>query len=82
MKSFAIDPHMMGVIEWTDQMAPELEPFGDIPILETEDKWKDWASSVINNPLIAQRQPPEPTYFQNWRDWAYRFIQTIHGLST
>lgn len=75
-----IDPHGFGVIEWTDRMTLELEPFGDIPELNDPGKWQEWARAVIQNVKIAACQPPDPRFYSNWRDWAYRFIQTIYGL--
>lgn len=76
-----IDPQGMGVIEWTDRMVLELEPFGTFPELNEPEEWRDWALAVIQNVPIAACQPPDPRFFIDWRDWAYRFLQTIYGLS-
>lgn len=77
-----IDPRGMGVVEWANAMALELQPFGPVPRLEDPKLWRDWARSVMHNPQIASRVPPEPRFFDDWQDWAIRFIQTLQGLGT
>lgn len=81
MRISTIDPRGMGVVEWIERMNPELDSFGDIPIIYEESEWKDWAYVVCSNPQIARCQPPDARFFDDWQDWACRFIQTIYALS-
>ena len=67
----------MGVIEWTDKMTPELYQYGSIIRLDNPDNWKDWARSVILAIQIFQGTAPNPDEFQDWRNWAERFLQVI-----
>lgn len=78
---FTIDPHGFEVVEWVDRMTPELEPFGDVPELLEAKGWRDWAQAIIQNSLIANCQPPDPGFYEDWREWACRFNQAVYGLS-
>jgi hypothetical protein len=78
---FVIDPYGWEVVEWVDRMTPSLEPFGDVPELLAEGEWRDWARSIIQNTQIARCQPPDPGLFNDWREWACRFNQTVYGLN-
>lgn len=69
----------MDVIEWTDKMALELERYGAVFRLDEPERWKEWAGRVIAMPKIAVTVPPIPDAFDDWRDWAERFIQTARA---
>lgn len=71
-----INPIMMDVLEWTDKMAPELiKDGGYLGRLDDPTQWREWARSVmlINNDL--EGEVPNPYQFDDWRDWAQRFLQ-------
>ena len=72
-----IDPRFMEVIEWTDKMTPSLLNYGDIGKLDDPDNWQNWARGVILINQQWQSVAPNPFEFQNWRDWAERFLQVI-----
>ena len=72
-----IDPRMMTVTEWTDFMAPLLEPFGRMPRLDNPEFWKEWALTLIQRPAIQHFCPPDPRYFEDWEEWAFRFNQAV-----
>jgi hypothetical protein len=65
----------MTVTEWTDMMALELERYGVVSRLDEPERWKDWANRVIAMPKIAVTIPPVPDLFNDWREWAERFVQ-------
>jgi hypothetical protein len=69
----------MDVIEWTDKMALELERFGAVSRLDEPERWKEWANRVIAMPKIAVTVPPVPDFFNDWREWAERFVQTARA---
>ncbi len=74
-----IDPRFLEVIEWTDYMNPILSQQGsDIGRLESPDQWKEWARSVILSNNQYQAIAPNPYQFDDWRDWAERFLQVIN----
>lgn len=76
-----IDPRGFDVIEWTDRMNTELTGIGIPPRVLKEDDWTEWALSVIQFPKIAAVQAPDPRSFTDWKEWAFRFNQTIYGLT-
>lgn len=75
-----IDPTHMTVTDWCDSMAFILAPFLVPQKLLSENEWKLWARNVIQSPALARVRPPDPEYFSSWREWAYRFNQTIENL--
>lgn len=70
-----IDPRFLDVLEWTDRMALLL-PFPVFKLGE-ENRWRDWARYVQSFPQISIFNPPVPDYFEDWREWATRFNQTV-----
>lgn len=68
----------MGVIEWTDQMAQTL-PFPVVRLFEV-DNWKEWARNLIQYPTVSAFNPPDPEFFNDWREWAVRFNQVVGQL--
>jgi hypothetical protein len=71
-----IDPRYMGVIEWTDRMLPELiKNGGDVGRLDDPEQWREWARSVILINNEWQGETPNPYQFDDWQDWAQRFLQ-------
>ena len=70
----------MSVEEWTDFMIPLLVGFEDsgrLPRLDNPEFWKEWALTLIQKPSIASKNPPDPRYFEDWREWAMRFNQAV-----
>lgn len=73
-----IIPAGISVTDWCDFMTLDLSRFGPIPTLDNPLNWGKWASSVITLPRIASLQPPVPSDFVKWDDWAFRFLQTLN----
>lgn len=72
MSVFVIDPRYMDAVEWADAMVPNLEKLGNIGRLDDADKWREWASQLLNLPKLAGSIVPDPYQFDDWRDWAQR----------
>ena len=72
-----IDPRGMSIKTWCDWNVSAMAHYGQIPFLQDENKWKDWAMSVIKNPGIAGLNPPDPRYFDNFLEWAERFNSAV-----
>lgn len=76
-----IIPYQMDVIEWTDKMNPILINSGSggfIGKLEDPEKWRDWARSVILINTKWQATAPNPYQFNNWKEWAERFLSVLN----
>lgn len=76
-----VDPKDFTAREWTDYMGSELEGFGQLPIIRSDDEWRGWASAVMLLPQIAAVNPPDPFAFDDWREWATRFIELVNPLN-
>ncbi len=72
-----INPIGMPIKLWCDFMVPELRQFGQVPILQNEADWQRWGQQVNKLPGIAGYNPPNPSFFTNFYDWAERFNQTV-----
>ena len=73
-----IDPRGMTVMQWTDAMTLELTGRSIPPRLDSPRTWQAWALVVSQSPRIATSNPPNPLEFDDWRDWAQRFNQTVN----
>lgn len=72
-----IDPRGLSVHEWCDLTAGALSSYGSVPVLQHDQDWRLWGEIVVSIPAIAQLAPPDPRFFDNWGDWAARFIETV-----
>ncbi len=71
-----IDPTFMNAIEWTDRMAPLLPEV--LPLrIDREQDWRAWARHVSQSARISKFNPPNPDTFADFREWAYRFNNTV-----
>lgn len=72
-----LDPRYSTAVEWCNDMIGELESFGTAPIIKDESEWKRWAMTVCQFPGVARLTPPNPVVFQDWKQWAIRFNQSV-----
>jgi hypothetical protein len=69
-------PTGMGLTDWADQVALDLDPYGAFGRLSDESKWQDWGMQLVNNASLKENLPI-PYNFDDWREWAQRFCQTV-----
>lgn len=69
-------PTHMNVIDWSSQVALDLDPYGSFGRLDDPDNWQNWAMQFLNNTTLG-RNFPNPYDFSGWHDWADRFCQTL-----
>ena len=69
-------PTGMGLRDWADQVALDLDSFGAFGRLDDDSNWQNWAMQFLNN-MSLKENFPVPYNFENWRDWAERFCQTL-----
>lgn len=69
-------PTGMGLRDWADQVALDLDPFGAFGRLDDDSNWQNWAMQFLNN-MSLKENFPVPYNFENWREWAERFCQTL-----
>lgn len=69
-------PSGLGLRDWADQIALDLDPYGAFGRLDDEERWQDWGMQFLNN-MTLKENLPVPYNFENWRDWAERFCQAL-----
>ena len=74
-----INPRGMTMKQWADALIlyePDGWAFGK---LLDEDLWRDWAVGFLRASHFAQRIPPDPWHFDDWREWAERAYTMLEG---
>lgn len=69
-------PTGMGLQDWADQIALDLDPYGALGRLDNVERWQDWGMQFLNN-MTLQENIPNPYQFNDWREWAERFCQVL-----
>lgn len=72
-----IDPRSMTLKNWCDSVTLDLSTLMQVPRLTSDSDWVRWATVVSSAPEIATYHPPDPRYFNSWRDWASRFVAAV-----
>ena len=67
-------PTGMGLRDWADQVALDLDNYGALGRLDDVENWQNWAMQFLNNTTLG-RNFPLPYDFDDWREWAERFCQ-------
>lgn len=68
-------PVNIDVVSWADAMTVTLSRYGSVGVLRDAAGWRSWARNVSQLPTISSQNPPNPDFFEDWQDWAARFIQ-------
>jgi hypothetical protein len=66
----------MSLLDWASQICIDLDPYGSFGRLDQPDQWQNWAVQFLNNMTLG-RNFPNPYDFEDWREWAERFAQTL-----
>lgn len=69
-------PTNLELTDWANQVILDLDPYGAFGRLSDEANWQDWAVQFLNNTTIG-RNPPIPYAYDDWREWAERFCQSL-----
>ena len=69
-----IDPRRETFSVWASQTNCILDQ--DLPI-GPERSWKKWAKEIVLVPMVADKAPPRPEFFRDWRTWAMLFNQAL-----
>lgn len=73
-----VDPRFIPTFqEWADYMYPLLEQYGAIEQVTHGSDWQSWAAGLLSLNGIAQVGAPSPYQFEDWKDWAYRLIESL-----
>ena len=72
-----LDPRGMTPMEWTNAYHIDLERFGFIPALQSNDRWQDWGSALSLLASLSGIILPNPYEFSDWQEWAQRFNEIL-----
>ena len=75
-----VDPRGIdNFIDWADYMYPDLEQLGTVVKMMPGGNWQDWGAGLLAVNKIAECSAPNPYQFDDWKEWAMRFIQTLNS---
>jgi len=75
-----VDPRGIdNFIDWADFMYPDLEQLGTVVKMMPGGNWQDWGAGLLAVNKIAESSAPNPYQFDDWKEWAMRFIQTLNS---
>lgn len=69
-------PTNLTVLDWAAQVVLDLDKYGTFGRLDDPTRWQDWGVQFLNNSTIG-RNPPSPYQFQDWQEWAQRFVGVL-----
>jgi hypothetical protein len=72
-----IDPRGIDVVRWTDEMSISLQRYGNVGRLDDPSLWREWATQANGLSAVRAADPPDPSFFDDWREWAERFNATV-----
>ena len=68
-------PVGIGLKDWANCLITDFIAFGAFDPLDDETKWQDWATQFLNATNLIE-DFPDPYMYDDWREWAERFVQT------
>ena len=68
-------PVGIGLKDWANCLITDFIAFGAFDPLADETKWQDWATQFLNATNLIE-DFPDPYMYDDWREWAERFVQT------
>jgi hypothetical protein len=75
-----IDVRGETAVSWCQKNTILLARYGTVPILFTDDGWRDWAAYIVSLPEIAAIGAPRPEPYPEWTDWARQANQSFRLL--
>lgn len=70
-------PVMIELRDWADQVVLDLDSFGPIRRLGEDGDWQTWGTQFQTISGLSQKNPPDPRYFNDWREWATRLYGVL-----
>jgi len=74
-----IDPRGMTLLDWADSVILSVGDAWSFGRLVSEADWQPWAAAFVRAQPFAQRNPPNPYEFTDWREWAMRAYPMLEG---
>ena len=61
---------------WANGVSYDLAQYSIISNLNGDD-WRGWAMMFFNNPKLDALNPPNPYFFDDWREWGARLSESL-----
>jgi hypothetical protein len=74
-----INPSGLSLRDWADSVVLAAGSSWAFGRLDDETRWKEWATGFVRARPFAQRGPPDPNMFDDWRDWAMLAYPMLEG---
>lgn len=74
-----IDPRGLTLLQWADAVILDVGDAWSFGRLVNEEDWQSWAAAFVRAQPFAQRNPPNPYQFTEWREWAMRAYPMLEG---
>ena len=71
-----INPRGMGVIDWTDRFALQMDRESPVMRLDDPDDWREWVLN-LRDPSVLGQNVPNPYHYDDWEEWAIRLYNTV-----
>lgn len=73
----SVNPYGMSLRDWADSVILTANDAWAFGRLDDETKWQEWAVGFVRASNFAQRVPPDPYQFNDWREWAMRMYPIL-----
>lgn len=70
-----IDPRHFTVDEWIAAISLPLSRLMPVPIYAGD--WRQWAYTVLQEPIMQKYKIPTPEHSPDWQDWAQRLTEVL-----
>lgn len=67
----------MGLRDWADCIVMDLSTYGALSRLDDETKWQEWGQQFCVISGLSQKNVPDPFSYNDWREWAQRFVGVV-----
>jgi len=71
-------PEMISFVEWAATLQVDF-PNGNVPIIDDESEWQDWADRLLQTSPFDSAVVPDPSGFDDWRQWARWFVDVMNN---
>ncbi len=66
----------MDLHTWANGVSSALGQYSTISNLVGDD-WRAWGMMFFNNPALDALSPPNPYFFEDWKEWGERLSETL-----
>jgi hypothetical protein len=72
-----INQNNMEFLDWAAAVGQQLALNGMTLFLDPDEDWREWTYRLMMLPQIAKQNAPRSIHFDDWREWASAFNQSV-----